>query len=227
MCFSAGASFTSGVVISAVGVAALKEVKKPSQMAFASIPMLFGIQQIAEGLVWLALTDPEYAHFQKIGTNVFLTMARIIWPTLIPLGVLLMEKEIKNRRKQSMLLAMGLSVSLYYTYCLIFLNVIPIIEGHHIRYISDFPESLAVPVFIVYFIAGITPLFVSSIRRTRFLGALMFISCLVTAVFFFQYLTSVWCFFAAVVSVVVLWILRSSGEGREPARVSSPNAGPP
>jgi hypothetical protein len=226
MCFSAGASFTSGVVISAVGVAALKEVKKPSQLAFASIPLLFGIQQIAEGFVWLALTDPINAHFQTIGTYAFLTMARIIWPTMIPLCVLLMEEEINNRRKQAMLLAMGLSVSLYYMYCLVFLNVIPSIEGHHIRYISDFPESLAVPVFIVYFIAGITPFFVSSIRRTRLLGMLMFVSCLVTAVFFVQYLTSVWCFFAAIASVVVFWIVRSPGEGREHARASSPKADP-
>jgi hypothetical protein len=227
MCFSAGASFTSGVVISAVGVAALKEVKNPSQLAFASIPLLFGIQQIAEGFVWLALTDPGQTHFQYIGTYVFLTMARIIWPTMIPFCVLLMEEEIKNRRKQAMLLAMGLSVSLYYTYCLIFLNVSPVIEGQHIRYISDFPESLAVPVFFIYFIAGITPLFVSSIRRMHLLGVLMFVSCLVTAVYFVQYLTSVWCFFAAIVSIVVFWILRSPGDGREPARASLPKAGSP
>jgi hypothetical protein len=216
MCFSAGASFASGIVISSIGAVALKEVKKPSQIAFASIPLLFGIQQIAEGFVWLALTDPEYAHFQKAGTCLFLVMAKVVWPAMIPLSVLLMEEGSKNKRMLSILLAMGLSVSLYYSYCLVFLNVIPQIAGHHIQYISDYPESLAVPVFFVYFIAGITPLFISSIRRTRLLGVLMFFSCLITALFFVQYLTSVWCFFAALISVVVLWILRESGENRDP-----------
>jgi hypothetical protein len=38
----------------------------------------------------------------------------------------------------------------------------------------------------------------------------MFLSCLVTAIFFTQYLTSVWCFFAAVISGVIFWILRDS-----------------
>lgn len=109
-----------------------------------------------------------------------------------------------------MLLAMGLSVSLYYVYCLLLLNVNPQIAGHHIQYISDFSESLAVPVFIIYFIAGVTPLFVSSIQRTRLLGVLMFLSCLVTAIFYVQYLTSVWCFFAALISGVVFWILKDS-----------------
>ena len=45
----------------------------------------------------------------------------------------------------------------------------------------------------------------------------MFLSCLVTAIFFFQYLTSVWCFFAAIISVVVVWILKEPGHGHEPA----------
>jgi uncharacterized membrane protein len=38
----------------------------------------------------------------------------------------------------------------------------------------------------------------------------MFLSCLVTAIFFRQYLTSVWCFFAALISGVIYWILRDS-----------------
>jgi hypothetical protein len=214
VCFSAAASFTGGVVISSIGAATLKEVKKPSQVAFASIPLLFGIQQIAEGFVWLALTDPGYARFQQAGTSLFLVMARVIWPTMIPLSVLLMEEGRNKKRIQSVLLVMGLSVSLYYSYCLVFLNVFPQIAGHHIQYISDFPESLAVPVFIVYFIAAITPLFLSSIGRTRLMGVLMFISCLVTAIFFVQHLTSVWCFFAAALSGVVFWIVRGSGSGR-------------
>jgi hypothetical protein len=138
-------------------------------------------------------------------------MAKVFWPAMIPLSVLLMEEDGKKKRMLSILLAMGLSVTLYYSYCLVFLNVMPQIAGHHIQYISDYPESLAVPVFIVYFIAAVTPLFISSIKRTRLLGVLMFISSLVTAIFFFHYLTSVWCFFAAIMSVVVVWILRESG----------------
>lgn len=164
----------------------------------------------------MALTDPAYAHFQVVGSTLFLIMAKVFWPAMIPLSVLLMEEDGKKKHTQYILLAMGLSVSLYYSYCVLFLNVMPQIAGHHIQYISDYPESLAVPVFIVYFIAAVTPLFLSSLKRMRLLGVLMFLSCLVTAVFFFQYLTSVWCFFAAIISVVVVWILRGSGDRRVP-----------
>jgi len=51
MCFSAGASFTGGIVISSIGVAALKKVHTPSQIVFAGIPLFFGVQQIFRGLL--------------------------------------------------------------------------------------------------------------------------------------------------------------------------------
>lgn len=219
MCYSAEASFIGGAAISAIGAATVRRVRRPSQIAFASIPLLFGLQQITEGFLWLALTDPGFAYLERAGTFGFLLMARVVWPTMLPLAVLLMEEGGGNRRLHAALLAMGLSVSLYYAWCLLFLNVVPDIQGHHIRYISDFPESLAVPVFIVYFIAVITPLFIARNTRTRAMGVLMFLSCLITAVAFFQYLTSVWCFFAAIISIVVYWILKEPVPGSGPAPV--------
>lgn len=82
--------------------------------------------------------------------------------------------------------------------------------GYHIQYNTTFPKSLSMPAFITYLIVTITPLFISSIKRTHLLGILMFLSCLVTAIFFTQYLTSVWCFFAALISGVIFWILKDS-----------------
>ena len=208
MCFSLEASVAGGLVISSIGVASLNKVRAPSQILFASVPLVFGIQQLSEGVVWLALGGPEYAHLEKYGTYTFLFIARVLWPMLMPLAALMMEEDRKRKKILRVMLGMGLSVSLYYTYCLIFLNVAPKITGNHIQYISDFPESLAVPVFIIYFLAGVPPLFISSIKSTRLLGALMFIASVVTGIFYVEYLTSVWCFFAAGVSVVVYWIVR-------------------
>jgi hypothetical protein len=210
MCFSAEASFAGGVIISTIGVATVKEVHKPSQLVFASIPLFFGLQQFAEGCLWLTLRNPEYGNVQIFSKYIFLIMAEVLWPMMIPLSVLFMEKNKKRKRILWILLVMGVSVSLYYTYCLLFFNVTPKIMGYHIQYRSDFPKSLTALAFIVYFIASITPLFVSSIQRTHLLGILMFLSCVVTAVFFWQYLASVWCFFAALISGVIFWILRDA-----------------
>ena len=210
MCFSPEASFAGGIIISSIGVATIKKVHKPSQRVFASIPLFFGLQQIAEGFLWLTVPHPEYGIVKIICTYLYLIMARVLWPMMIPLSILFMEENNRRKRILFILLVMGLSVSLYYIYCLLFLNVAPQIVGYHIQYQSDFPESLATPVFIIYFIASVAPLFVSSIKRAYLLGGLMFVSGVVTVIYFTEYLTSVWCFFAAVISGVIFWILRDS-----------------
>jgi len=210
MCFSAEASFAGGVIISSIGIAVVTKVHKPSQLLFASIPLFFGLQQFTEGVLWLTIPYPEYAGLQRIATHLFLLMADVLWPAFIPLSVLLMEKKARKRKIIWFLFFSGLSVSVYYACCLLFMNVTPQIMGYHIKYNSDFPKVLAIPVFMLYLVATLTPLFISSIQRTHLMGVLMFFSCLVTAVFFTQYLTSVWCFFAALISGVIYWILSDS-----------------
>ena len=78
MCFSAGASFAGGVLISAIGVASIREVYKPSQLVFASIPLFFGVQQIVEGCLWVTLPNNDYLNIQKIATHCFLIMAQVL-----------------------------------------------------------------------------------------------------------------------------------------------------
>ena len=208
MCFSAGASFAGGVVISVIGIATIIKVHKPSQIVFASIPLFFGFQQFVEGCLWYIMQHPDYAPYQEPVTKTFLIMAQVFWPAMIPLAVLHMEKNRKKIRILWILLGLGLSVSLFYTYCLLNFQVSPEISGYHIRYNADQnPKILSLIAFSLYLITSITPLFVSSIKRTHLLGILMSLSCLITIIFFTQYLTSVWCFFAALISAVIFWIL--------------------
>jgi len=210
MCFSPEASFAGGVIISAIGIATITKVHKPSQMLFASIPLFFGLQQFTEGTLWVTLPNPDYVAVQKFATYLFLFMADVLWPVMIPLSVLLMEEQKKKRQWLWVLLGMGIVLSSYYAFCLLFYDVTPRIMGFHIKYFNDFPKSIGLFAFFVYLFVTITPLFISSIKRTRILGLFMFLSCAVTAIFFTQFLLSVWCFFAALISGVIFWILRDS-----------------
>ena len=210
MCFSAEASFAGGIVISAIGVATVTKVHKSSQLVFASIPLFFGIQQITEGVLWLTLPNPDNVSIQKFSTYLFLIMADVLWPMMIPLSVFFMEENQKKKKILRLLLILGACLSTYYATCLVLFNVNPEIMGYHIHYHTGFPKSLALITFAIYLTVTITPLFISSIKKTHLLGMLMFLSCAVTAIFFTQYLTSVWCFFAALISGVIFWILRDS-----------------
>lgn len=70
----------------------MRKVHKPSQIVFACIPLFFAFQQVTEGILWLVIGDTKYAWLQTTATFVFLIMAQVIWPLLVPLSVLLMEK---------------------------------------------------------------------------------------------------------------------------------------
>jgi hypothetical protein len=207
MCFSPEASFAGGVIISAIGILTVRKIHKVSQILFATIPLFFGFQQIAEGFVWLTLPLPGYLIVQKISVYIFLTTALVIWPVMIPLSMLFMEKSKKKRRIMGYFFRAGAILSGYYGLCLIFFKVNPQITGFHIVYHNDFPKSLSMIATIVYLLVTIPPLFISSVKRTHLFGLMMTLSCIVTVIFFKQYLTSVWCFFAAIISVIIYWIL--------------------
>ena len=210
MCFSPEASFAGGIIILSIGVITITKVHKRSQIVFASIPLFFGIQQIVEGLLWLTLLHPDHNQIQKAATYTFMVMAEVLWPMIIPLTVLFMEENPKRKKVLWTLLFVGMALSLYYSYCLVCYSVTPRINGFHIKYYNNFPKSLAMVAFTLYVIVTITPLFISSIKRTHIMGTIMFLSCLVTGIFYTQYLTSVWCFFAAMMSCVIFWILRDA-----------------
>jgi hypothetical protein len=210
MCFSAGASFAGGIVISAIGVATGRQVKKPQQRLFASIPLLFGFQQMAEGVLWVTLKSGGYERLQDLATYIFLVTALVIWPVMIPLSLWLME-EVKARKQiLAGLMAAGTVLAVYYIYALTAFDVYPRINNFHIQYIDQFPLRFVDLAFGLYILSTIVPLFVSSIRRMWIFGVLIALSFLVTAVFFSYYLTSVWCFFAASISMAIYWILNES-----------------
>jgi hypothetical protein len=212
MCFSAGASFTGGIIIAATGVATIRRVRKPSQLLFACIPLLFGLQQFSEGAIWVTLRSGGHETLQIAATIIFMIMALVIWPVMMPLSAIMMEPLKRRKRILVAFLAAGVVVSAYYVFCMLSYKFYPAIESYHIRYLGDFPKVLRNPAFAVYIIATIPPFFVSSVRRMPIMGALVFLSCLLTGIFYKEYLTSVWCFFAALISVVIYWILVGTEE---------------
>ncbi len=210
MCFSAAASFAGGAVVSAVGVATVRKVRRPEQRLFAVLPLLFGFQQFAEGVLWVELRSGGHDWLQNAATYIFLITALVILPVVIPLSMWFMEEVKKRKKILTILIVTGGIISLFYAFCLISYNVTPQITGFHIQYIHEFPQTPAEIASLFYPAAIVAPLFVSSVRRMWLIGILIAVSWLVTAIFFAGYLTSVWCFFAALISIVIYYILSKS-----------------
>ena len=208
MCFSATASFSAGVVLTVIGVATIKKVQHPSQIMFASIPLIFAVQQIAEGILWLLLPNPLYLNAQVSFTYIFLFFAQVVWPLWVPVAILLLEKEALRKRVQRYLVAAGLLVGVYLSWCLISYPVQANIIGYHVAYTLNFPPALRNYGIVLYALATIIPPFFSPIKKMWMLGVAIAISYIITAVFYEQYILSVWCFFASIISISAYLIMR-------------------
>ncbi len=207
MCFSAGASFGAGAVLSVIGVASIKKAQSPRQIAFASIPLIFAVQQLTEGFVWLSLSNPAYASLQQVATYNFLFFAQVVWPVWVPFAVLQLEPKERRRKSEKLLVGIGAVVSLYLAYCLLTFHVEATIIGGHISYQQDYPAGIGQYLGGLYIIATIAPAFLSRIRRMWLLGTAILVSYIITTIFYTDYIVSVWCFFASIISIAVYAIL--------------------
>lgn len=219
MCFSSTASFGIGALLLAGGVAAVRQVKNRSQLPFASIPLIFSIQQFCEGFVWLSIdkdiSEQQGTHF----TMAFLAFAQILWPLWVPLSIALIEKGAMRRKLLQAVFFLGTLLSGYLLYCLLFYPVKTSVVAHHIRYDLGGPFHEAYVTGILYFIVTIVPPFTSSVRKMSMIGITSLLSFLLAFFFFSEAIISVWCFFAAAISVGVFVVLREESIKQLPNKI--------
>ncbi|WP_316839257.1 DUF6629 family protein [Pedobacter gandavensis] len=207
MCFSATVSFTAGAGLALVGSIALMKAKTTSQYVLAGIPILFALQQLTEGLLWLALSHAAYARWADLAMYLFLAFAQTVWPILVPLSMLLFEKDPLRKKILFALLGTGILAALYLGYSLLNFNATARIEEHHIKYSLQFPFQSRLLRGIPYMLATAISPFVSSHKLLRLLGWVLVISYVLTAIIYTNYLTSVWCFFGSILSMLILFII--------------------
>jgi len=214
MCFSATASFVSASVLTVAGAISLKSAKKKHQKLFAAIPLLFGTQQLLEGLLWLVLPDASNKEAITTFTLLFLFFAQVVWPLWVPLSVWVYEEDQKRKNTLFIFLIIGIIVSSYLAFCLINYDVVAVAKEHHIQYQLSFIEKIVPISGWLYFVTTVIPPFISTCHRMRILGTIIFLSYLVSKIYFNDYLISVWCFFAAVLSVLVILVVRQVSLGK-------------
>ncbi len=222
MCFSANASFTAGTVLTVIGAISVRKVRVPSQIFFASIPIIFAIQQFSEGFLWLSLTKPAFAELKVSMTFIFLFFAQIVWPFWVPFAVMKMNDTGKGKSFGKILLLCGTAVSVYLGYCLLNYPVNAQSDGMHIAYDQQYPKSVALVCGILYVLATVFPPFFSGLKRMWMLGFAILISYVITTIFYNDYLVSVWCFFASVISVAVYSVvhaLNTNAENVVPSKI--------
>ena len=201
MCFSATASFTAGAVLLVVGTVTVPRARRPAELPFAAIPALFGIQQLIEGAIWLTFPDkaPMLNHVLTVAYSLF---SHVLWPVYVPIAILLLEPILWRRRVLIAIALAGAAVGLFLLYFIVSLPIVSQVQGRHIIYVS--PHFYIVAVMILYVAGACISMLFSSHRRVQLFGVAAFAAFVAAFIFYNVWLISVWCFFAATLSVIVL-----------------------
>lgn len=214
MCFNATASLMAATVLIPAGVYTLDVVQHGDRrfLILAAFPLLFGIQQAFEGLLWLSLGDPLIgllgAPPGSLGLSAalaFLFFAYALWPALVPIAAWCIEAQRIRRRAFAAASLAGAALGLALYLPLLYNEgwlTIRLINGSILydpRLIFD-PFVSREVIRGIYALIVTVPLVTSSERLVRRFGILVIGSVLISASVFDYAFVSIWCFFAALLS---------------------------
>ena len=204
MCFSATASFTASGVLAVVGTATLAKSKRREDRLFASFPLLFAIQQAIEGVAWVTLGS---ALISTIAAYGYVLFSHVFWPIFTPYAIYRIEKDPIRKTLLRLCIYAGTAIGLYLLYFIFTSPIYAQVFDHSLAY----PAPLAYPFtsFFLYLVATCGSCFLSSDRIINTFGAALFVAFGISYFFFTATLFSVWCFFAAILSIVVYWYVLS------------------
>lgn len=206
MCFSAAADFTSSVVLGAAGVATLREVKDRRELLLAAMPGLFAIHEFIEGFVWLGLDGTLSQQVAHNAGAAFVLYAQGILPFLLPLSVFLIEPTKRQRRRMLAFVILGGLLSLYLAWGLIAYPLTISDQSHSVVYVNVITNTTLVA--MLYVTATCGALFFSGFGPLVELGWLNLGGLLVVMLVKRYAFTSVWCAYAALVSVIIYFFFR-------------------
>ena len=200
MCFSATASFSAGIVLLGIGTLTLKAARQPRELAFAAIPLLFAIQQLSEGVIWLTFRY-NAPQLNVAMTYLYSFFSHVLWPIYVPIAVLLIEPLHWRRMVLLAFVATGLAAGLYLLQILLTFSVVSQSTDQHMEYVS--PHFFAATVMTLYLLATTVSAMFSYHRLVKVFGVLALMSFGAAYFFYARWFISVWCFFAALLSAVI------------------------
>ena len=220
MCFSAEASYMAASVLLPAGALAMHRAyqRDLNYLPFATLPLLFGLQQLSEGFVWTAGRGNNQSAVEMFSLA-YMFFSWLAWPVWVPFSTYFLEP--CRRRYLYLVFAIlgamlgavqyipyfvheGWLVTRFYDYAISYQGTV----------LLDFimPREISYPLYLSVIIV---PLITSSKRNVRIFGALItFVVVTVYAFFSYAYV-SAFCFGGALMSAFIVWmVFRETDRGR-------------
>lgn len=211
MCFSATASYTTAAALTLIGCACVNKTTQPRHLLLAFIPILFAFQQLMEGILWTSTNQIEdFVRYAPMLKNAYLTVAFFIWPIWIPLSVWAIESTNWRNWVLAGLLLLGCATVAWFGYEMIYIHrwegTDVRVDDHSIHYV--FPMEFGLLYAATYCAVTVLPPFFSSWRYMWVIGLLNFIGLFTAWYLYETTFVSVWCFFAAIVSIAIYFVMK-------------------
>ena len=182
----------------------MTKVKRKADMPVAMIPLLFGVQQLIEGVIWLSFAH----HASSLNTTMtygYSLFAFVLWPIFIPFAIRLWEPQPRRQKTLYFFQAAGLAVGGYLLYSHTASPITSAIVKNNIVYNNS--HFFGVGVIGFYFVSTVGSCLFSSDRTLKLFGVLAFMAALVAYWVHASAFVSIWCFFAAILSVMIYVVI--------------------
>lgn len=218
MCFSAVASFGLGGAL--IASRAIQHQVKPFKLSdpgfvLSIFPMIFGVQQIIEGVIWLSMDYAIWREWKNPFLYAFIFIAQVIWPFAVPFAFLKFERNSNRKSILKGLTIFGAITSTYLLFCIVFFPIDVTQLENHLVYELRFGNNPILINGILYFIPTVLPAFFSSDKKAYIFGFLVLLSFILSKLLFPSAFISVWCYFAAGISLSIYWLLKPEKKQRK------------
>ena len=218
MCFSPEADLVTGIVVSGIGVDALRRVPHRRFLPLAALPLLLGLHQVIEAFAWWGMRGDLPRQVGDTATWVYLAIALVVVPVSVPAAIRSAESDPGRRGRLLPFVVLGVAVAVALLPGLMNSGAGGEVACRYIAYAAGVPYAGYVLPF--YVVATCAPLLLSGSKRLALFGAANVVAVALLGGLLARGVISLWCVWAAASSVVIHLEVRAAARRREqvPAR---------
>lgn len=191
-------NFTLAGILLAIGVLTLKKVSRTNEWVFASLPLLFGLHQFDQGIVWLGLMQQVNPQTFHTASELFVFYAQAVLPFWVPLAVWLIEPRGVKRGLLLALVVIGGLLAAYVAWGLTQYPTTVHIQNGSLVYSNASTEYLWVA--LLYILTTCGSLILSRSVTVQLFGWLNLFGLVIVYILAHYAFTALWCLYAAMVS---------------------------
>jgi hypothetical protein len=194
-------NFVLSGAIFVVSILTLQKVSTAKEVVFALLPLFFALHQFTQGFVWLGLNGLIKPRALHMAEGIFVFYAQGLLQFLVPLAIWLLEPKGMRRNLIAILTLIGAVLTAYTLWGLSIQPTTVYIQHNALVYIN--PVTKHFWVAMIYILTTCGSLILSSSISIQLYGMLNLIGIVLVRIFKPYAFTSVWCLYAAVLSVVL------------------------